>query len=527
MKKYLFGFLIYFLSLGSLSAQADFAGFLSETDQFLKKYVRSGSVDYPNLAQNQSDLKPLIEFIARASIQNLNQTEQKAFYINAYNLLVINQIIENYPSNSPQSIGGFFDTRKQIVAEEKITLNELEKQKLLIPTGDARLHFVLVCAAKGCPKIADFAFQPDQLDAQIDQQTRLALNDPEFIRLDESTQKAAISEIFTWYRADFQKDGRSVLDFINQYRDKKLDGYQISSYPYDWALNSLANLEEPQNDNSFSKKSNLQVFTPSALFKKGQFEINFFNNLYSQTSVRDHTGESLELNQRQNFLNTMIQFTYGVSRSARVNLGLDLYINSASIDNASGSPLKHFFGDVNFRQTALSYIGPRIKFVPIKKLPRVSIQSTLIIPIASNLENREGRFVSHDRYTWLTQIFTDFNLGNKFQVFLEEAVFYRIKRNDEQESNFARLFFSGFLSYFPSSKLTVFGFGQYAPQFERLSNGFDSQFGLSQWFVQVGVGAKYQLLPQLGLEASYGNFVASRRDGAGSVINFGLRFISH
>ena len=141
------------------------------------------------------------------------------------------------------------------------------------------------------------------------------------------------------------------------------------------------------------------------------------------------------------------------------------------------------------------------------------------------MENRAGRFVNHDRYTWHTQLFTDFNIGSKFQVFLEEAIFYRIKNNDNQDGNFARLFFSGFLSYFPSSKVTVFGFGQYAPRFERLSNGFDSQFGLSQWFTQVGVGAKYQVMPQLGLELSYGNFVNSRRDGAGSVFNFGIRFI--
>ena len=521
--KYLFAVIISVIAFSKLQAQNDLPSFLSSTDQFLKKYVQSGSVDYQKLSENSADLESLVSFVAKASLTNFSDLEKEAFYINAYNLLVINQVLENYPVNSPQAVGGFFDVKKHLVSNEKITLNALEKEKLLAATQDPRLHFVLVCAAKGCPKIANFAYLPDALETQLEERTRLALNDPEFIRVNESNKKAELSEIFTWYKQDFQKNGSSVLDFINKYRTQKLEGYQIGSYTYDWTLNSLGSNNQALN--STDQKSNIQVFTPSALFQKGQFEFNFFNNLYTQTQVRDGEGEEVGLGQRQTFVNTMIQFTYGVSRSARVNLGFDLYVSSASVDNNSGSAFNHFFGDVDFRETVISYIAPRIKFVPFKKFPRVSIQSALLIPVASDLENREGRFVNHDRYTWHTQLFTDFNIGSKFQVFLEEALFYRIKRNDNQDGNFARVFFSGFLSYFPSPKITVFGFGQYAPRFERLSNGFDSQFGLSQWFTQVGVGAKYQVMPQLGLELSYGNFINSRRDGAGSVLNFGIRFI--
>ncbi|NJO01939.1 MAG: DUF547 domain-containing protein, partial [Bacteroidia bacterium] len=455
-----------------------------------------------------------MRFIDEASLRQASDPERIAFYINAYNLLVIHQVVAYYPVNSPQAINGFFEKHKQKVAGESITLNELEQKKLLMPTQDPRLHFVLICAARGCPQIADFAFRSDQLEAQIEQRTQLTLTDSSFIRVDEAAKKVAISEIFTWYRADFRKNGQEVIDFINQYRTNKLEGYQITSYPYDWTLNDFQNSAEGPDAPLPDDRTNLQVFTPSALFRKGQFEINVFNNLYTQTQVRDNAGDAVGLNQRQNFLNTTIQFTYGVSRSARLNLGLDLYVNSASVDNASGSPLKHFFGEVNFRQTVISYIAPRIKFVPFKKLPRFSIQSTLLIPVADDLENRAGRFVTHDRYTWLTQLFSDFNIGPKFQVFIEEAIFYRIRRNETQETNFVRLFYSAFLSYFPRPRVTFFGFGQYAPRFERLSNGFDSQFGLSQWFFQVGTGAKYQLRPQLGLELSYGNFIGLRRDGA-------------
>ncbi|MEO1652812.1 MAG: DUF547 domain-containing protein, partial [Bacteroidota bacterium] len=508
-------------------AQENLDEFFTQTDQFLKKYVAEGKVKYPEIVNKPEELNSLTRYIAQAPVKDFSGRALKAFYINAYNLLVISSVVEAYPTSSPQNVGGFFDGNKQMVGGEKLTLNEIEKKKLLAPTQDARLHFVLVCAALGCPPISPQAYRPERLEAQLETQTRLALNSDYFIRVNPEDKKVEISEIFNWYKSDFLKSQPNALAFINAYRETKIpEDYKVDFYTYDWALNVLA--EKVQESKSAMPErfgSNLQVFTPSALFRKGQFEINFFNNLYTQTEVRDASGDAVNLSQRQTFINTMLQFTYGVSKSARVNVGFDVFLNSASVDNSGGSAFNHFFGDVDFRETTISYIAPRVKFIPFKKFPRVSVQTSFIIPVAQDLENRNGRFVAHDRYTFLTQFFSDFNLGPKWQVFIEEAIFYRIRRNSEQQNNFVRFFLSGFLSYFPTSKTTVFGFAQYAPRYERLDNGFDSQFGLSQWFTQVGIGGKYQVSPKLGLELSYGNFIASRNDGAGAVLNFGIRFI--
>ncbi len=51
--------------------------------------------------------------------------------------------------------------------------------------------------------------------------------------------------------------------------------------------------------------SNLTTFTPSALLSKGQYEIQSFNNLYTQNSVRDAAGDEVNLNQRQIFLTSI------------------------------------------------------------------------------------------------------------------------------------------------------------------------------------------------------------------------------
>lgn len=272
-----------------------------------------------------------------------------------------------------------------------------------------------------------------------------------------------------------------------------------------------------------AQESNLEKYTPSVLLEKGTWDLFSFYSIYTQTAVRDQQGNEVALGQRQTFLNAMYQITYGVSESGRFNIGLDIQVNRAYYDNDEGSPLNVLsFGDGDFSRTAVSAIGPRIRYVPFASTPNLSIQSTFLFPVASDLE--APFFTAHDRYTWFTQLFYDHKLSAKWRVFLELDLLYRFKRNDNQV-NFFRTPASAFLSYFPNSKTTLFGFTQYSPRFQNLSNSTEEQFGFSNWFTQIGVGAKYQLMANLGIELSYSNFVASRQDGAGYTLNLGFRYI--
>ena len=125
------------------------------------------------------------------------------------------------------------------IAGERLTLDDIEQQKLLTPTQDPRLHFVLVCAARGCPKIADFAFRPNLLEEQLKQKTTMSLDDSDFIRVNESKKEIGISEIFYWYKDDFLKKYASIKDFINTYRTEKLNPeFALVKYTYDWSLNN-------------------------------------------------------------------------------------------------------------------------------------------------------------------------------------------------------------------------------------------------------------------------------------------------
>ena len=219
------------------SAQGHAGDFFTKANSFLAGHVKEGKVAYATIHENPGTLEELIKEIAVFDLENYDDKTKKAFMINAYNLLAIKGIIDNYPAKSPLRINNFFDDKAYTVAGEKLSLNQLEKEKLYPFADDPRLHFVLVCAAVSCPKLASFAYMPNELDEQIEERTRATLNDGEFIQVKGS--KVQLSEIFRWYEKDFKKDANSILAYINIFRDEKLPSKaKLGYYTYNWDLNT-------------------------------------------------------------------------------------------------------------------------------------------------------------------------------------------------------------------------------------------------------------------------------------------------
>ncbi|NNF32224.1 MAG: DUF547 domain-containing protein [Flavobacteriaceae bacterium] len=213
------------------------AKFFDEADSFFKTFVSSGRIDYARIHESPTQLNSLLELAKNINVRESNQAVFKAFWINTYNLTVIKGIIDNYPLESPLDVKGFFDITQYDLAGESITLNDIENRKLRAIFDDPRIHFVLVCGAQGCPPIISEAYFPSKLGAQLQRQTRGALNDPKFVRVADG--KVALSEIFKWYREDFVKNGQTEVDFINKFRKEIIPAdSEITYYPYNWKLNS-------------------------------------------------------------------------------------------------------------------------------------------------------------------------------------------------------------------------------------------------------------------------------------------------
>lgn len=490
------------------------SGFYERMDAFLDAYVRQGLVDYARIKQEAAtDL--WVEEIASANLQGLSDAERQAFLINAYNLLVVHAAAEAYPLRSVLDVVGFFDKATHNIAGQTMTLNELEKIHLLKAYGDPRFHFVLVCGALDCPPIAPEAYRPERLEQQLEQRTHLALNDPSFIRVDETQSRAELSQIFEWYASDFGGSRASARDYINRYRETPIpEDYALGFYPYDWSLNAQRNGSEQVDplQGPEPTAANGIRYVVSATIPRGQVETKIFNNLYTQA-----TGSSDMLNERSTFFTTFVTSLYGVND--RFNAGVELRYRRVRNEMFPASPLR-VLGPSGMAQTreGLTSIGPKIRWAPVPRWSNFSIQSALWIPLGRDLEGGGGRpYIDWDGPAWWTQFFNDFTLGSRFSLFAEVDLLWEDMGAGPQALNRISTPATLILSYFPHPKTTLYTLGGYSPYW---TPSFD-------YFAQAGLGAKQQVNRQLEFELLYTRFINSflqRSGGRAATFNLGVRF---
>jgi len=262
-------------------------------------------------------------------------------------------------------------------------------------------------------------------------------------------------------------------------------------------------------------QSNLQNYTPSILFSQGDWEYKSFQNYYTQTRQFDNSGNKRDIGRRETFFTSINQFLYGLND--QINVGLDVWVKSSNNDQ-----------DAFDASVGLTGIGPKIKIAPFKEIPRLSIQSTFLFNTVDDPEGQDGErfFLEWDANLWLNQVFFDLPLNDKSQLFFQQAFWYRLSKDGSSVGkNFLETQTSVFYSYFPTSRWTIYGMTEYFPTHFDFDN--DRSEAFFAYFLQSGLGLKYQLIPNLiEFEALYTNFWnGSEFKGAGETINLGIRVI--
>lgn len=273
--------------------------------------------------------------------------------------------------------------------------------------------------------------------------------------------------------------------------------------------------EAKDQQDTLLQKSNIQQYTPSKLVGKGQWDLKWFNNLYTQTKSTFTDGKE----PRATFFTSTLEAYTGVGENKRWNVGAIIEIRSNVVNNRKALDVFKFDGEEGTARSGLTSIAPSVKFVPISALSNFSIQSSFFIPLVDN-ETENGVFLDQKGFIWQNRFFYDYTFpGNKWQLFTELNT--ELGFGDKQESfanNSLNLIPGVFLSYFPSSKFTVLVLAQHAQRLD-LGEGF------AQDFTALGGGAKYQLTNALNLELLYTNFVRGNNTGLGETFNIGLRAI--
>ncbi|HKF43341.1 MAG TPA: DUF547 domain-containing protein [Thermoanaerobaculia bacterium] len=212
-------------------------------DAVLSERAKNGGFDYAGTTgQDRKRLAAYLTNLGDAQPETMTPEEKKAFYINAYNALAIQTLLD-HPGRSIRDISGAFNRSRWKVGGEMLTLDDVENR--LRDMKDSRIHFAIVCASRSCPPLAPRAYTAAGVEVALEKQGRAFVNDPSRNVIDRVKGRIALSKIFHWNRREFERDGGgSLLKFVSRFASDPATASYVATFPndpefldYDWSPN--------------------------------------------------------------------------------------------------------------------------------------------------------------------------------------------------------------------------------------------------------------------------------------------------
>jgi hypothetical protein len=221
----------------------------------LREYVDDGRVDYAGMkARGQPALAAYLRSLEAPGPEayaGFTREQRLAFWVNVYNAYTVQLILDHYPLPSIRRIGWLplaaffkrFIPLRVLGGKKPLSLNQVEHEQLRGRLKDPRIHFAIVCASTSCPRLRSEAYRASEVDAQLDSAAREFVRDPRRNRVDPEKGTAEVSRIFKWFRSDFERDGRTLGEYIAQYAEPaaaevlRKKGRRPGFLGYDWSLN--------------------------------------------------------------------------------------------------------------------------------------------------------------------------------------------------------------------------------------------------------------------------------------------------
>lgn len=250
---------------------------LSAYAELLKANVQEdGSVDYANLHRHRLDLKQTLMGLGELdpnSYKGWSNDEKLAFWINVYNLKLLDIIARNYPIQSsrwlrltwPPSdirhIAGIWTDYKCIVMGEEFTLAEVEQRFFHRQFNEPRAYLAISYACRSGPPLRRTPYDGEHLSQQLDEQTKAFLTSGQGLQIDHQTPTVRLSAIFkpAWRGKEFvarwgtdkkfkahPPETRAVLNFLTNYLSRddayflETENYTLESPSFDWRLNDTS-----------------------------------------------------------------------------------------------------------------------------------------------------------------------------------------------------------------------------------------------------------------------------------------------
>lgn len=239
-------------------------------DALLDIYVRDGLVYYRALKSERARLDRYSASldVPSAAYEGWSRERQMAFWVNAYNVFVLQTVVDHYPirgrsasypANSIRQIPGAFEQRRHRAAGRSVTLDEIEKQ--IIPAfKEPRLHLALGRGALGSGRLRSEAYSAARLAQQLDGLHREFVDEDAMLKIDAPAGEISITPIFSWFDdeliaaydpgatgpyAQRSPIERAVVAFITPHllpmerEFVQKNAFKLTYHPFDWILNDL------------------------------------------------------------------------------------------------------------------------------------------------------------------------------------------------------------------------------------------------------------------------------------------------
>jgi hypothetical protein len=221
-------------------------------DQLLKKYVDvNGGVNYQAWHRSAADRAALKQYLDQMSCANPDLPSSReavlAYWINAYNAVTIEGILRVYPTTSIRNhtakvVG--YNIWKDLIfiaGSKRVSLEDIE-HKILRKMNEPRIHFAIVCASIGCPRLLNEAYVPEQLEQQLAKNTIDFFSRPQNLQVGNGV--LSLSEIISWFGSDFGPTQQQQMQTLSPYFPRAAQSlvasgnYRIQFLNYDWGLNA-------------------------------------------------------------------------------------------------------------------------------------------------------------------------------------------------------------------------------------------------------------------------------------------------
>lgn len=229
----------------------------SPWNELLTKYVDSnGRVNYRGWHSSRTDQAQLDSYLrhlstaSRAADGQTTKADQLAFWINAYNAVTMKGILREYPTKSirdhtPKLWGyNIWNDLKLYVGGQPISLDSME-HKVLRKMAEPRIHFAIVCASIGCPRLMNEAYVADRVDDQLTINAKDFFSRQQNFRYDANSKRFYLSAIMDWFGEDFGSGQAAVLKRIavwlptdSAINAANRNAVSVSYLSYNWNLNS-------------------------------------------------------------------------------------------------------------------------------------------------------------------------------------------------------------------------------------------------------------------------------------------------